>query len=666
MLLLAAFGLTILCALGSFGATVFQTATSASAGCSLVAVEGSFNGDDQAALDRINEIRLEACREGVRDPRNGSRFLTEADYVPLKWSSSLEYIARVRAAESSLVVSHTRPNGKDCFSVQAPDGKESYSENLAWNWENTIVSGIEQWYKEKSDWVNKTPNAKVGHYASMINPGYRYVGLASFTNERGVYINTVSCEYDGIFDHDTHMADPVPKSRVIIEIRTDALSDPLIIEKEKVVQKGYFPDKGDQIIYGLGIRATLEERYQSYVYDIGGTSWTISDPSVAEVDQSGLVKIKEVGTAVLSAVSDSGISASRTIRPEHFFRNSMVTLAETCTKDGIKTYTCYNCGETKTEAIPATGHTVADDKAVEATCTDEGKTAGTYCIRCGAVIKAQKSIPALGHNWGEWTITRAATYYTEGEEMRLCKNNAFHAQWRTIAKLAKKAEPAETSSSEYPLTPGTKVPENKEAEVISAAAQEKAILSKKSDADPAGSTYGLLQARMKKVTKNSITLKWKKINGAKYTIYGNKCGKKNKYKKLKTVSGTSFTQKKLKKGTYYKYLIVAVKDGKAIATSKTIHVATTGGKVGNTKTVKPKKKAFSVKIGKTAKIKVTTTPVSKKLKVKSHRKIAYESSNSNIATVSAKGVVTGIRAGTCYVYAYAQNGIMAKITVKVS
>lgn len=28
-----------------------------------------------------------------------------------------------------------------------------------------------------------------------------------------------------------------------------------------------------------------------------------------------------------------------------------------------------------------------------------------------------------------------------------------------------------------------------------------------------------------------------KIKGAKYTVYGNKCGKKNKYKKLKTVKG---------------------------------------------------------------------------------------------------------------------------------
>lgn len=222
-----------------------------------------------------------------------------------------------------------------------------------------------------------------------------------------------------------------------------------------------------------------------------------------------------------------------------------------------------------------------------------------------------------------------------------------------------------TPASAAAANPVTPQSESKKAEVPSAKAQEKAILSLKSDSDPKGSTYGLLQARMKKAAKNSITLQWKKIKGAKYTVYGNKCGKKNKYKKIKTITKTSFTQKKLKKGTYYKYLIVAVKDGKAVATSRTIHVATTGGKVGNTKTVKAAKSKLSVKIGKTAKIKYTTQPASKKLPVKSHRAVAFESSNANIATVSKKGVVKGIRKGTCYVYAYAQNGVMAKITVKV-
>ena len=42
----------------------------------------------------------------------------------------------------------------------------------------------------------------------------------------------------------------------------------------------------------------------------------------------------------------------------HTWDNGTVTTAPTATADGVKTYTCVNCGETKTESIPATGETV--------------------------------------------------------------------------------------------------------------------------------------------------------------------------------------------------------------------------------------------------------------------------------------------------------------------
>jgi uncharacterized protein YjdB len=56
------------------------------------------------------------------------------------------------------------------------------------------------------------------------------------------------------------------------------------------------------------------------------------------------------------------------------------------------------------------------------------------------------------------------------------------------------------------------------------------------------------------------------------------------------------------------------------------------------------------------------------LKFKNHTKnggMRYESSNTKIATVSAKGVIKANKAGTCYVYVYAQNGVAKKIKVTV-
>ena len=86
--------------------TVLETnVTEASEGCTLVGVYGSYFAQAKEALAKINEIRKEACEAGnIRDPRNSGRYLQPSDYVPLKWSSDLEYIARIRAAEAGIAI----------------------------------------------------------------------------------------------------------------------------------------------------------------------------------------------------------------------------------------------------------------------------------------------------------------------------------------------------------------------------------------------------------------------------------------------------------------------------------------------------------------------------------------------------------------------------------
>ena len=211
----------------------------------------------------------------------------------------------------------------------------------------------------------------------------------------------------------------------------------------------------------------------------------------------------------------------------------------------------------------------------------------------------------------------------------------------------------------------------------SEAAADKAITGMTSDGDPKGSKYAPLMLKSIKQAKTNITVKWTKVSGAtKYVLYGNKCGKKNKMKKIGNFTGTSkkvtkVAGKKLKKGTYYKFIVVALdKNNMVVSTSKVIHVATKGGKVTNPKkvTVKKGKKAVSkatVKKGKTVKLKNSVTKASKKLKLKKHRVVKYESSNPKVATVSGKGVVKGKAKGTCYVYAYAQNGASKKVKITV-
>ncbi len=71
----------------------------------------------------------------------------------------------------------------------------------------------------------------------------------------------------------------------------------------------------------------------------------------------------------------------------------VVTRAATCTTDGIKTRTLAS-GKKEEMVIKATGHTIVEDEAVDATCVDDGLTAGEHCEKCGEVIKAQEVVLA--------------------------------------------------------------------------------------------------------------------------------------------------------------------------------------------------------------------------------------------------------------------------------
>ena len=191
-----------------------------------------------------------------------------------------------------------------------------------------------------------------------------------------------------------------------------------------------------------------------------------------------------------------------------------------------------------------------------------------------------------------------------------------------------------------------------------------------------------LRARSVKQTKTSVTLQWNIIEDADgYFVYGNRCNtgtKSYKYRKLATITGgdiSTWTQKDLKKGTYYKYVVKAYRlvNGKKVVTdtSISVHAVTGGGKYGNAKAVsvtqignKKNVSKMTLKMGKTAQIKAKE--VKKDKKIARHRKLCYESSNTKVATVTPDGLIRATGKGTCTIWVYAQNGVYKalKITVK--
>ena len=145
-----------------------------------IRVEGSLEEIDRMLiLDRLNEIREEACREGVQNPIDGEPLRTE-DYVPLEWSCELEKIAALRAVESTILQDHIRPDGSECFSA-APEGVPFTMETLAWGF-GSAVAAIEGWYSEKAAYVGAT-GTPVGHYIALISPENRFVGIADLRAE---------------------------------------------------------------------------------------------------------------------------------------------------------------------------------------------------------------------------------------------------------------------------------------------------------------------------------------------------------------------------------------------------------------------------------------------------------------------------------------------------
>ena len=145
-----------------------------------IRVEGSFEEIDRMLiLDRLNEIREEACREGVQNPIDGEPMRPE-DYVPLEWSCELEKIAALRAVESTILQDHIRPDGSECFSA-APEGVPFTMETLAWGF-GSAAAAIEGWYSEKAAYVGAT-GTPAGHYIALISPENRFVGIADLRAE---------------------------------------------------------------------------------------------------------------------------------------------------------------------------------------------------------------------------------------------------------------------------------------------------------------------------------------------------------------------------------------------------------------------------------------------------------------------------------------------------
>lgn len=127
----------------------------------------------------------------------------------------------------------------------------------------------------------------------------------------------------------------------------------------------------------------------------------------------------------------------------------VVDTPATKTSTGIKHEECSVCHERRSEGtvIPVVecDHTNKQlVPAVPATCTTPGKAAYYHCSDCNknysdetcqleiANLETYGIIPALGHEWGDWTVVTPATETVDGVEERVCAHDPNHKEQRAI------------------------------------------------------------------------------------------------------------------------------------------------------------------------------------------------------------------------------------------
>ena len=103
---------------------------------------------------------------------------------------------------------------------------------------------------------------------------------------------------------------------------------------------------------------------------------------------------------------------------DHTWDSGIVTTKPDCIHAGVRTYTCTDCGATKTETIPATGEHTFVAKEIPATCTTGGYILCT-CSVCGTTQRYDASEP-LGHKWNSGTVTTKPTEDMAGVRTYTC------------------------------------------------------------------------------------------------------------------------------------------------------------------------------------------------------------------------------------------------------
>ena len=134
---------------------------------------------------------------------------------------------------------------------------------------------------------------------------------------------------------------------------------------------------------------------------------------------------------------------------QHTWNDGQVTTAATCTENGVMTYTCTMCSDTKTEVIPATGHAYGepvwswnDDFTASATFTCANDTSHVEKVDATVTSEVTEGSCEVG---GTRTYTAKVTF--EDKEYTSTKTEAIPAAGHTLTAVAEVPATCETAGT---------------------------------------------------------------------------------------------------------------------------------------------------------------------------------------------------------------------------
>ncbi len=132
----------------------------------------------------------------------------------------------------------------------------------------------------------------------------------------------------------------------------------------------------------------------------------VSDKIGGKVNDAVTGKVDDLNKQVTDLISST---IKQLTCGKHEYGDFEILKNPTCTEKGQKGKICKKCGKiTEKTDIDAAGHTPVTDPAVAPTETTDGRTEGSHCGVCGAVLQAQEVIPMLDPTIDTW-FSRAAT-----------------------------------------------------------------------------------------------------------------------------------------------------------------------------------------------------------------------------------------------------------------